>query len=289
MLELAEIQNDTEPYPGEWNNSWFIWKQASSSSGLPNSLTFSFLKNDGISFPHQVPGIIIHPSPLSLHIDDVGNDADLASGGNLVIGETTGPNMAIDTNEIVARNAGGANTLYIQSPNGSGNTIINTRTGNVGIGVSTPDGEPALTHKLEVDDGDINIRAGGLRIAGTCDRGPCASDLRLKKNLERIDNALDKLILLEPARFEFKDAKHGNGIQYGLIAQEVEPVFPEIVSVDKDGYLHIDYGRQLEMYMLQAIRELKEEKDEEIEELRLQNKALQEIICELKPDAEICE
>ncbi len=50
------------------------------------------------------------------------NDSELATGGILVLGDVDGGNLSFDGNEIMARNAGAASTLYLN--NEGGNTII---------------------------------------------------------------------------------------------------------------------------------------------------------------------
>ena len=42
---------------------------------------------------------------------------------------------------------------------------------------------------------------------------------------------------------------------YGLLAQNVEQYFPELVSVDSNGYRQVDYSR-LPLYLLKAVQEL---------------------------------
>jgi len=51
-----------------------------------------------------------------------------------------------------------------------------------------------------------------------------------------------------------------NGSEYGVIAQEVQKVFPEIVKTGSDGYLEVDYI-QIIPILIEAIKELKEELD----------------------------
>jgi hypothetical protein len=130
--------------------------------------------------------------------------------------------------------------------------------GNVGLGNFTP------TYKLDVYTGDVNTRSGGYRDAGTCVAGTCASDRKLKKNIKPLSNSLDKIARLEPVSYEFKDKIYGPGEQYGLVAQELEKVFPEWVVEDKDGNKSIKYGLQFQMLMINAIKELKE-KNEKLE------------------------
>lgn len=50
------------------------------------------------------------------------------------------------------------------------------------------------------------------------------------------------------------------GFEYGVIAQEVQKEFPEMVTMKDDGYLVVDYI-QLIPVMIEAIKELKLEID----------------------------
>jgi hypothetical protein len=124
--------------------------------------------------------------------------------------------------------------------------------GNVGIGTKTP------TDPLQV--------VGDLRISGLA-RKPdgggwtFASDARLKQNVEPLGKALDLLLQLRGVRFEWKEPdKMGNlsGSQFGLVAQEVEEVFPAWVSRDPDGYRELTL-RGFEAIVIEALRELKAE------------------------------
>lgn len=72
-----------------------------------------------------------------------------------------------------------------------------------------------------------------------------ASDQRVKKNVEPITDATDKLLALRGVTYQFRDDLPGEKFpeerQLGLIAQEVEKVVPEVVLTDKDGYKSIAY------------------------------------------------
>jgi hypothetical protein len=63
------------------------------------------------------------------------------------------------------------------------------------------------------------------------------SDCRMKKNIETIGQALQKVQNLRGVNFEWKDTEHHEaGLQMGFIAQEVEEVIPEVVSNGGDSY-----------------------------------------------------
>lgn len=90
--------------------------------------------------------------------------------------------------------------------------------------------------------------------------GTCASDVYLKTNINLLsfDNALEKVINLQPKTFQFAD---NPGRQYsGLIAQDVEQVAPELVVVDTDGHKQVKYG-DIQWLTIEAVKELKAEND----------------------------
>ncbi len=86
------------------------------------------------------------------------------------------------------------------------------------------------------------------------------SDLRLKKNIETLENMLEKVLQLRGVRFEFKDSDNKD-INIGFIAQELEEFFPELVTTGSDGYKSVDYSSMTSV-LLEAIKELKNENDD---------------------------
>lgn len=100
-----------------------------------------------------------------------------------------------------------------------------------------------------------NTGTGGLAFegAGTC----IASDRRLKKNISPIDDAdlLPKLLRHRGKRFEWKDGPHATEtpVQIGVIAQDWEDDFPELVTHDPDGTLHFEYAQAFAL-SLEALR-----------------------------------
>jgi hypothetical protein len=97
------------------------------------------------------------------------------------------------------------------------------------------------------------------------------SDQRLKKNIEILTEALESLNQLQGVRFEYVDQKkYMIGPKIGLIAQELQKVYPEMVSEGADGYLKVDYT-QLSAVLIQAVKEQQQQlraQEQEIEELK---------------------
>jgi predicted methyltransferase len=76
---------------------------------------------------------------------------------------------------------------------------------------------------------------------------------------------LDKVTALQPVHYfwrtsEFPDRHFGDTQNYGLIAQDVEQVLPELVATDSDGYKVVDYSK-LPLLTIQAVKDLKSEND----------------------------
>ena len=129
------------------------------------------------------------------------------------------------------------------------------------------------------------------------------SDRELKKDIRRIDRPLDKLLELQGCEYRWDEKKHfgrpeekvDQRLRMGLIAQDVESVLPDLVEqsetvtrkilddgdFDEKVYEHktIDYA-QLHALTIEAIKEIKAEKDQEITELKDRIAAL-----EKKPSA----
>ena len=91
------------------------------------------------------------------------------------------------------------------------------------------------------------------------------SDRKLKDNITPLeDGTLDKVLQLNPVRFTLKDDIDKKN-KIGFIAQEVEDVFPEYVtiSVDNEGEetRYLDYSQMVSI-LCKAIQELKQEVEE---------------------------
>lgn len=72
------------------------------------------------------------------------------------------------------------------------------------------------------------------------------SDRRLKKNIQFVDQLENGINVYE---FEYKDEfkdRHGHGVHYGFMADEVEQVIPEAVVTMGDGYKAVNYSLVLE-------------------------------------------
>jgi hypothetical protein len=158
---------------------------------------------------------------------------------------------------------GGVNLWGLRMGPGGDRITVRGDTGRVGISQPDPqflldvNGSAHVATNLEVG---INACKPGGGSWATC------SDRRYKKNIRDLDGSLDNLLKLRGVTFEYKDPASINerhGQRVGLIAQEVEQVFPEWVVEKSDGYKMVAPSG-FEALTVEALRELRQEKDRQL-------------------------
>jgi Chaperone of endosialidase len=120
---------------------------------------------------------------------------------------------------------------------------------------------PTWRMTVTLDKGDLTITGNAFKPGGGA--WGVSSDERLKQGIQPLADALDRLLALRPIAFQWKEPeKHGNltGTQMGFLAQDVESVFPEWVSVDAQGYRALTI-RGFEALAVEALKQLKSEND----------------------------
>jgi hypothetical protein len=105
------------------------------------------------------------------------------------------------------------------------------------------------------NDQDYKLRIfGNLKVDGVV---MSSSDKNLKRDINKIENALDKLEKLTGVSY-FHNNNLTNHREMGLIAQDVKEIVPEVVYEDEKGYLNIAYGNLIGL-VVEAIKELRNE------------------------------
>lgn len=84
------------------------------------------------------------------------------------------------------------------------------------------------------------------------------SDERLKKNIKNIED--DELFTLNPIMFSYKNDTN-NKTHFGLLAQNVEKTYPELVETTNTGYKSVNY-QELIPLMLSKMKKMQHEIDE---------------------------
>jgi hypothetical protein len=68
-----------------------------------------------------------------------------------------------------------------------------------------------------------------------------ASDLNLKKDIKQLDLNIDNILRLNPVSFKWKDSTKNNIDNFGFIAQELEELFPELITNNGNNYKAVNY------------------------------------------------
>jgi hypothetical protein len=147
----------------------------------------------------------------------IGTFADAGSGNsNIVIGNNAGLGIGPGNNNIIIGAAGisGSGAIVIGTPG------IQTTTSIAGISGTAVSGVSVVVNS-----------SGQLGVA--------TSSRRFKEQITDMGDTTSKLLQLRPVNFfykpEYDDGSHL--LQYGLIAEEVEKIYPEMVAYDSNGQI----------------------------------------------------
>jgi hypothetical protein len=168
------------------------------------------LKNGNTGIGTSTPG-------FRLQVDD-GSDCKVSGGGFIVAGDVNRPNICIDDNEIMARNAAGTSALNLNFNGGT------TKLGG------------DLVIKLLESGGSTDVCRNSLDIHSTC-----SSSGRYKEAITPLSLGLDIVQRLKPVSFKWKDH---DGRDLGFVAETVAEIDPLLVTYNEDGQVEVKQLRQ---------------------------------------------
>jgi len=139
--------------------------------------------------------------------------SNTTGSSNIGLGLFAGDNITTGNNNIDIGNTGAneSNTIRI------GNTSVQTRAFMAGIFGKT-----------------VNSNSVPVLVDNTGKLGVMVSSARYKRDIRDIGTASADLMKLRPVSFRYKNDPSGT-LQYGLVAEEVAGVYPELVAYDHDG------------------------------------------------------
>ena len=210
----------------------------------------------------------------ALHSNTTGA-LNTAVGFNTMVANTIGSNNTATGLEALSLNTtGGANSAYgfaaiNNNTTGNNNTAVGTdalqrnTTGNNNIALGYFAGFAILDGSFNIDIGNLGkphdsftmrigkqqmntyiagisgvTVAGGLGVVIDTDGhlGTVTSSARYKENIKPMDKASEAILALKPVIFRYKHELDPKGIpQFGLVAEQVEKVNPDLVARDNEG------------------------------------------------------
>jgi len=178
----------------------------------------------------------------------------LSSALDLGANKLTGSAIELDCSGDITIDADGADVIFKDAgtefgriTNSSTDFVLKTAVSDKDFILKGVDDSSEIT-ALTVDMSDAGAATFNNNVTAF-------SDVCLKKDIDTIDNALDRVRGMRGVFFNRKDTNSGR--QTGVIAQEVEPFLPEVVRETKDEkkIKSVAYGNMVGV-LIEAIKEL---------------------------------
>lgn len=199
--------------------------------------------------------------PGALQFDTVGND-------NIGIGLQAGVNIATGSDNIMIGNPG-----------------LSTDTGIIRIGSLTANTNCSPTCNPQsaffaAGIAGVNVTSGvNVVVNSSGQLGIVASSRRFKEDIQDMGDASSDLLRLHPVTFHYKEAYAGGSksTEYGLIAEEVEKVYPDLVVHSADGQIETVKYQVLDSMLLNEVQKQAEKNRLQAEENRQQARQIRSL------------
>jgi hypothetical protein len=214
---------------------------------------------------------------------------NIAVGNKALLSNTTGVgNVAIGASALASNTTGG-NTVAIGLNAG---VQLVTGSSNIYLGVGSSPPDESNTIRLGGPLNQNKAFIGGIRgiTTGVADAlpviidsagqlGTVSSSLRFKEDVHDMADVSRRLMMLRPVTFRYTQAYRDGAkpIQYGLIAEEVADVFPELAVRGADGQVETVHYETLNVLLLNELQQQQAYLDKQSGEQRRQAQRIDEL------------
>jgi hypothetical protein len=274
---------------------------ANNGSGFSNTavgasaLNANTFGNNNVAVGYVADGV----SPSGASNTAVGSQAMAAN-------QTGSSNVAIGAQALQQTTVGNGNVAIgagalSSNVNGSNNTVIGMNAGAATSGsnniVIANNGVTAENATTRIGSAQTRTFIAGIRGATTGNNdaisvvidsngqlGTVSSSRRFKEDIQDMGSASRSLLKLRPVTFRYIKpyADGSKPLQYGLIAEEVAEVFPELVARSADGQIETVKYQMLDGLLLNEVQRQQREFDALTTEVAEQQKAFQSRLAELE-------
>jgi hypothetical protein len=234
-----------------------------SGTGSSNTATgYSALYNDNTGSNNTATGY------QALYNNTTGID-NAGTGYNAMLANTTGSNNTAVGNQALQNNSTGSSNIAIG--NAAGFSLAGS--GNIDIGNAGSAGDNGAikigcydncasygmgTQTSVFIAGIYGVNAGGIPvyINNSGQLGTVSSSRRYKEEIQDMGDASGGLLRLRPVTFRYKKpySDGSQPIQYGLIAEEVAEVYPDLVARSADGQIETVKYQLLDPMLLNELQ-----------------------------------
>ena len=240
----------------------------SANTHISNEADLRFGDNDdshyvGFQAPATIASNIIWTLPSADAA--ISGYALTSDGSGTLLWQAVGPNHDDDTSS--------ASVFYpVISTQTTAGFLTSSRVSSTKLSFQPSTGKMTLggnTASTSITTGTLVV-TGGIGLSGALYAGAdviayASSDLRLKENVTKIDNSLEKLSKISGYQYHWNSVAkemypERTELDYGIVAQEVREVLPSAVVEREDGYLAVNYDRIIPL-LVESIKSLKQELD----------------------------
>ena len=108
---------------------------------------------------------------------------------------------------------------------------------------------------------EVGVAGGGAGDIYAAGNIIAFSDQSVKDNVKTIENAIEKVKQMRGVTFTRNDQKDKERVNAGVIAQEMQKAFPEVVFENPDGTKAVAYANIVSV-LIEAIKEQQQQIDE---------------------------
>ena len=287
----SALSSNTE---GNWNSACGWGALASNTTGNANTATgFEALRDN-------VTGINNTAIGFSALLQNIAN-FDTAVGESALAANSTGSdNTAIGNAALVSNTTGSDNTAI------GGSALNFNISGNANVAIGAFAAGSVITADNVIC---IGAAVSGNNISNTCfignirgvatnnanaipvlidsagQLGTASSSARFKRDIKCMNNASESILALKPVTFHYKSDTTDTP-QFGLIAEEVTKVNPDLVVRDENGEIYtVRYDAVNAMLLNEFLKEHRKV-EEQAREIQQQRKDFETTITELRKEVE---
>jgi len=236
--------NTADGFQALFRNTTGLDNTAFGTQALFSNTTGSLNTANGLNalFSNTTGGNDTATGYLALTNNTTGSN-NLADGYQALLSNTTGSNNTAEGFQSLLRNTRGSSNVALGASAGANLTIGSN---NIDIGNAGVAGEASKirigtkgTHKqvfIAGIQGNTIPGGVGVIIDSQGHLGTVTSSARFKDEIKAMDKASEAILALQPVTFRYKPDLDPNAIpQFGLVAEQVEKINPDLVARDEQG------------------------------------------------------